>query len=139
MTRVPTGRGRFRSRGVAVPLVLAAVSIFLGALAVIVDGATMLLSRSELEGLCDVAALTAASAAGPSRDAAAAARAVRAFLDANGCGDCDSRVLVEGSRITVVLARSVPLVVTGRTGGRRFGMTCKSGATLEGGRLRLLP
>jgi len=127
---------RHRRSGVIVPIIVAAIAIFMAVLTIIVDGGMMLVAHGELVGIAEAAALSEA-AAGPAP--ATAAAEARRFLDANGLSAVTCTVVADGTHVEVVLRREVRLLLSRRPGSSEVEVRGAAAAVREGGRLRLLP
>ena len=125
-----------KNRGLIVPLILAAVSIFLAVLTIVIDGGIMLLAHSELQGLAEISALTAASA-GTSTEAAS--NSVDRFLEKNGFSTCTTKVMVDGNKVSVHVERRVDLLLSRRLGRSAVYLRGAASAVRQDGLVRLLP
>lgn len=130
------GRNSFVRRGLIVPLILAAISIFLAVLTIVIDGGIMLLAHSELQGLAEVSALSAASAGA---NTPIAQKAVASFIKLNGLKGCKTNVMVDGGKVTVLIEREVSLLVSRRVGKKAVFLRGVASAKQQGGQVRLLP
>ena len=123
-------------RGLIVPLVLAAIAVFLSVLTIVLDGGSMLVAHGELQGLAETAALAAATT-GPRAEKAE--DLLSHFIERNDLVDCKAKVLVEDGVVTVIIEREVPLLLSKTFSGGKVGLRGAASAIRQDGQVRLLP
>jgi len=128
-----------------VPFIVIVIMLFLAVLTVIVDGGRMIVSHSELNGVAEVAALTAATVESPT-DASLKAGLAK-FAELNKMSNCTwTSSIIEinndseqkGYRISVTIKRVIPLLLSSRVGFRKFTVVAKASVISRKGEVRLV-
>ena len=133
MTKNQTTASR---RAFIAPLLATAVLLFLAVLTIIVDGGRMIVSESELQGLSQVVALTAATAIDGGEEAVK--NNVDKFFQLNNVSGCSYKLKVDGAVVVITLTRTVPLLLSKRVGFHSYTVVSAASATTAMGKVRLV-